>query len=202
MFTVEKITVGKMHTNCYLLADENGRGVCIDPGDHADRLLDVARQKGIRIEAIWLTHGHFDHLLAAGELKRATQAALYIHEADEACLTDPSRNLLSYFTVNVPLSLKADKTFREGDILQAGDLSFTVWETPGHTPGSCCFVNEALGIVFSGDTLFDNGGIGRTDMPGGDEAALQHSLERLKILTSAPRVYPGHGEEFVLGGEL
>lgn len=198
---LEKLPVGKLLTNCYLLADDNGRGVFIDPGDHADRLLDVAREKGVQIEAIWLTHGHFDHMLAAAEIQRATGAPLYIHAADEGCLDDPRLNLLAYFTVNIPLSLKADVLFREGDILQAGDLPFTVWETPGHTPGSCCFVNEALGIVFSGDTLFENG-IGRTDMPGGDDETLRLSVERLEKITSAPRVYPGHGEDFVLGGEL
>ena len=197
----EKIPVGKLLTNCYLLADDNGRGVFIDPGDHPDRLLDIAREKGVQIEAIWLTHGHFDHMLAVAELKRVTGAPLYIHAADEGCLDDPRRNLLAYFTVNVPLSLKADVLFREGDILQAGDLPFTVWETPGHTPGSCCFVNEALGIVFSGDTLFENG-IGRTDMPGGDDETLHLSVERLEKITTAPRVYPGHGEDFTLGGEL
>lgn len=198
---LERIPVGKLLTNCYLLADDNGRGVCIDPGDHADRLLEIARKMGVRIEAIWLTHGHFDHMLAAAEIKRATGAALYVHAEDEGCLDDPRRNLLAYFTVRIPLSLKADKTFREGDILNAGDLPFTVWETPGHTPGSCCFVNEALGVVFSGDTLFENG-VGRTDMPGGDEETLRVSVERLEKITSAPRVYPGHGEDFVLGGEL
>lgn len=198
---LEKLPVGKLLTNCYLLADDNGRGVFIDPGDHADRLLDIAREKGVQIEAVWLTHGHFDHMLAAAEIQRATGAKLYVHAADEGCLDDPRRNLLAYFTVNVPLSLKADVLFREGDILQAGDLPFTVWETPGHTPGSCCFVNEALGIVFSGDTLFENG-IGRTDMPGGDDETLRVSVERLEKITSSPRVYPGHGEDFTLGGEL
>ena len=198
---LEKLPVGKLLTNCFLLADDNGHGVFIDPGDHADRLLDIAREKGVQIEAVWLTHGHFDHMLAAAEIQRATGAKLYVHAADEGCLTDPRLNLLAYFTVNVPLSLKADVLFREGDILQAGDLPFTVWETPGHTPGSCCFVNEALGIVFSGDTLFENG-IGRTDMPGGDDETLRVSVERLEKITSAPRVYPGHGEDFVLGGEL
>ena len=198
---LEKLPVGKLLTNCYLLADDNGHGVFIDPGDHPDRLLEIAREKGVQIEAIWLTHGHFDHMLAVAEIKRATGAALYIHAEDEPCLTDPRLNLLAYFTVNIPLSLKADVLFREGDILSAGDLPFTVWETPGHTPGSCCFVNEAQGIVFSGDTLFENG-IGRTDMPGGDEPTLRQSVERLEKITSAPRVYPGHGEDFVLGGAL
>ncbi len=198
---LETLPLGKLLTNCYLLADENGRGVCIDPADHADRILDAAQKYGVRIEAIWLTHGHFDHLLAVEELQRATGAPLYIHAADEPCLTDPRCNLLSYFTVNIPLSLKADVLFREGDILQAGDLPFTVWETPGHTPGSCCFVNESLGILFSGDTLFETG-VGRTDMPGGDEETLRVSLDRLYKITSSPRVYPGHGENFVLGGDL
>jgi len=198
---LQQLAVGKLLTNCYLLADDNGRGVCIDPGAHADRILDRAQRNKMRIEAIWLTHGHFDHMLAAAELQRATGAELYIHAADAPCLTDPGFNLLSYFTVNVPLSLKADKLFREGDILQAGDLPFTVWETPGHTPGSCCFVNESLGILFSGDTLFENG-VGRTDMPGGDEEALRVSVDRLLKITSSPRVYPGHGEDFVLGGDL
>ncbi|MBR3289644.1 MAG: MBL fold metallo-hydrolase [Clostridia bacterium] len=198
---LQTIPVGKLLTNCYLLADDNGDGVFIDPGDHADRLLAIAQEHHIRITAIWLTHGHFDHLMAVQDIQRATHAELYAPAGDETALTDPRSNLLAYVSSNVPYELKADRLLREGDTVQIGSLAFTVWETPGHTPGSVCYVNDDQLILFSGDTLFADG-YGRTDLPGGDETVMQQSLARLYQIDTPYHVYPGHGEDFILGEGL
>ena len=198
---LQTIPVGKLLTNCYLLADNNGDGVFIDPGDHADRLLAIAQEHHVRITAIWLTHGHFDHTLAVQDIQRASHAELYAPAGDEAALTDPRYNLLAYVSSNMPYELKANRLLREGDTVSAGELTFTVWETPGHTPGSLCFVNDDQLILFSGDTLFSDG-YGRTDLPGGDEEAMQKSLSRLHRIKTPYHVYPGHGEDFILGEDL
>lgn len=198
---LQTIPVGKLLTNCYLLADDNGDGVFIDPGDHADRLLAIAQEHHIRITAIWLTHGHFDHLMAVQDIQRATHAELYAPAGDEAALTDPRSNLLAYVSANVPYELKANRLLREGDTVRIGSLAFTVWETPGHTPGSVCYVNDDQLVLFSGDTLFADG-YGRTDLPGGDEETMQRSLARLYQLDTPYHVYPGHGEDFILGEAL
>jgi len=198
---LQTIPVGKLLTNCYLLADDNGDGVFIDPGDHADRLLTIAQEHHVRITAIWLTHGHFDHMLAVQDIQRATHADLYAPAGDEAALTDPRSNLLAYVSSNLPYELQATRLLREGDTVSAGELAFTVWETPGHTPGSICFVSEEQMILFSGDTLFSDG-YGRTDLPGGDEAVMRQSLARLDKIKTPYHVYPGHGEDFILGETL
>ena len=198
---LQAIPVGKLLTNCYLLADDNGSGVFIDPGDHADRLLAIAQENHIQIKSIWLTHGHFDHLLAVKDIQNATHAELYAPAGDEAALTDPRANLLAYVSHNVPYELQATRLLREGDMVAVGTIPFTVWETPGHTPGSVCFVNEEHKIMFSGDTLFCDG-CGRTDLFGGDEEQLQDSLRRLREVTVPYHVYPGHGEDFILGESL
>ena len=198
---LQTIPVGKLMTNCYLLADNNGDGVFIDPGDHADRLLTIAQEHHIRITAIWLTHGHFDHTLAVQDIQRATQADLYAPAREAAAMTDPRFNLLAYVSSNVPYELHPTRLLREGDVVSVGELNFTVWETPGHTPGSVCYVSDEELILFSGDTLFSDG-YGRTDLPGGDEEALQQSLARLQRLTTPYHVYPGHGEDFILGEDL
>ena len=198
---LQTIPVGKLMTNCYLLADDNGDGVFIDPGDHADRLLTIAQENGVRIKSIWLTHGHFDHWLAGQDIQRTTLADLYFPAKDAAALTDPRHNLLAYVSSNLPFELKADHLLREGDTVEAGTLSFTVWETPGHTPGSICFVSDEEQILFSGDTLFSDG-YGRTDLPGGDETVMQQSLSRLYKLQTPYHVYPGHGDDFILGEDL
>ena len=198
---LQTIPVGKLMTNCYLLADDNGDGVLIDPGDHADRLLTIAQEHHVRITAIWLTHGHFDHMMAVQDIQRATHADLYAPAGDAAALTDPQFNLLAYVSAIVPYELQATRLLREGDVVSAGELAFTVWETPGHTPGSICFVSDEQMILFSGDTLFSDG-YGRTDLPGGDEETMQQSLSRLYRINRPYHVYPGHGEDFILGEEL
>ncbi|MBP5304177.1 MAG: MBL fold metallo-hydrolase [Clostridia bacterium] len=199
---LKRIPVGKLMTNCYLIADDENHGVIIDPGDQAERLLEIARENKIVIQAIWLTHGHYDHLLAISEIQANTHAELYISAKDEPALQDSTKNLLAFVYPDLLLDIHADKLLHEGDVVYAGTIPFTVWETPGHTPGSICFACEKEMVLFSGDTLFANGGYGRTDLTDGDEATMQASLKRLSMVEQPFHVYPGHGEDFLMGESL
>ena len=142
---------------------------------------------------------HFDHLLAAEEVCAATGAPLYVGRGDEDALTDSVRNLSGVFQMCAPVSLKADRLLCDGDELTVGDLSFTVLETPGHTPGCICLIGE--GVLFAGDTLFYDS-IGRVDFPGSDVPSMLASLRRLATLPAELMVYSGHGPATTIGREV
>lgn len=187
---IKTLPVGELETNCYLVWDEQRRGLVIDPGGDAPRLLQEILEQGVQVDAVVLTHAHFDHMLAAQSLCEQTGARLLVGAADAPALADGSKNLSSLFGDMSTVSLSADRLLHEGDVVMAGNIRLTVWETPGHTPGSLCLLGN--GVVFSGDTLFA-GSCGRIDFPGGDGAAMRCSLRRLASLPSDWMVYPGHG---------
>ena len=192
------LPVGELATNCYLAADENGNAAVIDPGDGAQEILARAAQEGLTIAAILLTHAHYDHMLAAAEVRAATGAPVCVYADDQPALTDPVRSLTAFFAPGRMPELTADRVVREGDVIEAGGLRFTVLHTPGHTPGSCCY--QCRRTLFSGDTLFMDSE-GRTDFPGGDPHALAASLRRLAALEGDYAVYPGHGPATTLSRE-
>ncbi|MBR6028381.1 MAG: MBL fold metallo-hydrolase [Clostridia bacterium] len=184
---LKRLAVGPVQANCYILSAP-GRDDCavIDPGGEAGRIR--AACGGRKIAAILLTHGHFDHTGAVDALcEPGTE--VWIHEADAPMLTDPLLNagwlLGDEMTVAHPAH-----TFRGGDTIEAAGLRFTVHHTPGHTPGGVCF--EVEDLLFTGDTVM-NGGIGRTDLPGGSEKQLQASLRKLNPLLRTRRILGGHG---------
>lgn len=190
--------VGELDTNCYLVADDSGSAALIDPGGQAEDILARAEKEALNITHILLTHAHFDHMLAAEEVIKATGAKLCVYADDQSALTDPVKNLTAFFAPDRPVELTADRVLREGDSVQIGDLHFTVLHTPGHTPGSCCYLCEDA--LFSGDTLF-SGSEGRTDFPGGDYRAIAASLRRLASLDGDRVVYAGHGPATTLERE-
>ena len=184
---IREITVGPVGTCCYILSRED-RDDClvIDPGDEAARIRKAAGEK--KIAAILLTHGHFDHIGAVRELM-AEDTRLVIHELDAAMLADPVRNV-SMTLMNTPITAPAPTdTVREGSVLTLAGLEIRVLHTPGHTPGSSCFLIE--NHLFTGDTLFEHGW-GRTDFPGGDEHALFASLRRVMPMMKQYPIHPGH----------
>lgn len=189
----ERIVVGDLAVNCCLLYDEERNAVVIDPGDDADRLIAYIRKENLRIQAILLTHVHFDHIQAVRELQAETGASLCVHEADVPALTDAT-----YSMVMTPYDLSADRVLHDGDVIKNGKLILTVLHTPGHTRGSVCY--QCGTTLFAGDTLFA-GSIGRTDFAGGDFTAMRQSLARLAQLSDDIRVVPGHGEETTIGYE-
>lgn len=191
------LVVGGIATNCYIAADEETReAAVIDPGDDAQRILELLRENALTPRYIFLTHGHFDHILAVPELKKETGAQIVIHEADAPCLTDASLSLGPYRRggQGVPADIRAV----DGQAFSLGALTFTFMHTPGHTRGSCVIV--CGDVIFSGDTLFC-GECGRCDLPGGSYPAMLASLKRLSGLAGDYHVYPGHDAQTTLEAE-
>ncbi len=199
MMTLRTLCLGELDTNCYVLWDDNRMAMVIDPADEAEKILALIEAEQLSVGAVVLTHAHFDHLLAAEEVCSATGAPLCVGKHDEAALADPVRNLSGVFQMCAPVRLTADRTLVEGEVLTVGELSFTVMETPGHTPGCVCLMGE--GVLFAGDTLFQDS-IGRVDFPGGDVPAMVASLRRLAKFPADLAVYSGHGPATTIGREV
>jgi len=196
---VKKLVVGELQTNCYVLGDEKSKeAVVIDPGGDLEDIEKVIQKEGLIIKYIILTHGHADHIAALTELKKRTNALIYIHAADADMLVEPSYNL-SFFTGENLVCPKADKFLDDGDRIKVGDLELEVLHTPGHSPGGISLFTDK--VIFTGDTLFCEG-IGRSDLPGASHAQLLQSIKN-KILSKPDDtvVYPGHGPETTIGDE-
>ena len=188
---------GALGTNCWLLTDEkSGRTAVIDPGFASDRMFEITKTLGPD-DKILLTHGHFDHITAAGALRQMTGAKIYITEQDAPFLSSPDLNLSGM--MGAPLSpFSADVLLRDGDEISLGELSIRVMLTPGHTAGSCCYI--VGNAIFSGDTLFC-GSVGRTDFPTGSGAAILASVKKLAAMDGDFQIFPGHGETTTLEAE-
>ena len=186
MLQMKSLSVGELATCCYILWDGSADScVVIDPGAEPERIL--AACEGRRIEAILLTHGHFDHIGAVAELAK-DGADVVIHREDAPMLASPQLNASWLVGWNIAAP-EATRTVREGETLTYAGVTFTVLHTPGHTPGSLCY--QAGEWLFTGDTLFHYG-YGRTDLPGGSMAKLAESLRRLAPLAQQHEIFPGH----------
>lgn len=192
--------VGLMQANCYFLTDEaSGTCLMVDPGDEAPRLLDKLRERGLTLAGILLTHAHFDHMMALEEIRQKTSAPLALHEADAPALSDPSLSLFDRFAHSRETFAPAERLLHDGDTVTLGGETIRVIHTPGHTPGSVCFL--AGDRLLTGDTLFRDS-VGRHDFPGGDFGQLRASLARLRDLPMEDcRIYPGHGPSTSLARE-
>lgn len=190
---IEHYVVGVVGTNCYFIVNEQtGECLIIDPGDNADVLAQKIEAGGYVPQAILLTHGHFDHIMGVEGLRGRYGVPVYVHEADKEMLERPDLNCGAMIGTSV--SIKADKILRDGDKLALAGMNIEVLHTPGHTPGGVCYYFPKEEIVFSGDTLFCES-IGRTDLPGGSSAVLVRSVrEKVLKLPDLTVVYPGHGE--------
>lgn len=198
------LTVGPIACNCYLVMDEaSGEGVVIDPGGDAERIIETCRAESLAPRFIINTHGHADHTGANAALKREYPAAdLCIGAGDGALLQQGMENLSGLLGIGAA-SPEPDLLLREGDEVRFGACSLAVIETPGHTPGGICLVaeREQPMVVFCGDLVF-RAGVGRTDLPGGDMAALRRSiLERIFTLPDDTILLPGHGEDTTVAAE-
>jgi hydroxyacylglutathione hydrolase len=196
---LSRLTVGPFEENCYLVVDENARrGVLVDPGDEASRILRTVRESGAELEAIWLTHAHIDHIGAVAAIKREWDVPVYLHPSDmplyAAAATQASFYGLAFEAPDPP-----ERTFADGDRARVGGLEFEVLHTPGHSPG--LVVLHGQGILIGGDLLFA-GSIGRTDLPLSSPAAMEASLARVMgRLPDDVVVYPGHGPATSIGRE-
>lgn len=194
-------TVGPVQENCFLIRQDDGdRAVIIDPGDEADKLLAAIDAFGVGLDAILLTHTHFDHVGAVAPIARATGAEVWVPEIERRVLAD----IMSF----VPWpgfgpfeSWEAEHTLTGGETLELAGLGIDVISTPGHSPGHVSFSIPAETAVFSGDVLFQ-GSVGRTDLPGADWPTLLASIGTLvDSLPSETVVYPGHMGITTLGAE-
>jgi hydroxyacylglutathione hydrolase len=188
---IKQMTVGTMAVCCYIVGcEDTGEGIVIDPGGDDEKVIDMIKKEKISIKYIVNTHGHPDHVCGNSRLKEETGAPIVMHEEDVAFFA--RSDMENYFSMlGLAASPPPDKSVKDGDVLEVGNLSFEIIHTPGHTPGGICLYSKPH--LFSGDTLFV-GAIGRTDFPGGDMAIFMRSInERLLTLPADTIVWPGHG---------
>ncbi len=198
---IASVVVGVWMVNCWFLVNEDTKEALVfDPGDEAERILDYVNQKGWKVSAILLTHGHSDHIAAVNELRQKTKASVYAYEAEKEMLLDMRLNMSDTMTSG-GVTVEPDKLLHDGQDLTLSGIQLKVIHTPGHTPGGCCFYCEEAGCLFAGDTLFQ-GSVGRSDFPGGSMGALIRSIkEKLFVLPDTTTVYPGHGGETTIAYE-
>jgi glyoxylase-like metal-dependent hydrolase (beta-lactamase superfamily II) len=202
MIDVRMFTVGPVQENCFLVRDKGAdRAVIVDPGDEAEKLLGALDALAVTtLEAVLVTHTHFDHIGAVAPVAKATGAPVYCPELETQVLA----NIMDY----VPWpgfgpfeSYQADHTVAGGETLELAGLTFDVLFTPGHSPGHVTYAVRDEDAVFSGDVLFQ-GSVGRVDLPGGDWSTLRSSIESLlEAYPAETTVYPGHMGITTLGRE-
>ena len=195
---IRQIETGALQANAYLVYRES-RPDCflIDPGDSLDVLEEAVRLSGKKLTDILLTHGHFDHILAAAELKARHSARIHVHPYDSHMLLTESASLYNPAWCRLPFTpVEADEPYPAGDRdweIEVCGVPLTGFRTPGHTPGSICLLNKENSALFTGDTLFAYS-YGRTDFPGGSNEEMVSSLNRLLGMDRGLTVYSGHGE--------
>ncbi|SER16785.1 Glyoxylase, beta-lactamase superfamily II [Gracilibacillus ureilyticus] len=188
---IEKLTLGPLHTNCYIIHNHM-EAIIIDPSGDAPQIVGMIDNLGVKVKAILLTHAHFDHIGALEAVRNQFSIPVYIHLAESDWLTDPQLNGSARFGMDPLICERADHEVHDGN-LKIGNFSIDVLHVPGHSPGSIAFVFPQSSMVIGGDCLFREG-IGRTDLPGGSYSDIQESI-RLKLfsLPDSFTVYPGHG---------
>lgn len=199
----QRIPLGPLQTNAYILTNSNKKCLIFDPGGDGQRLNTILRQQGLTPVAVLLTHAHFDHIGAIDDVKANWDVPVYIHEKEKNWLKDPALNGSAYFIPGQEILSKAEPTIlpKEGSI-EISDFHLELYYTPGHSPGSVSYYNQELGVVFSGDALFQ-GSIGRTDLPGGSHEQLLSSIhKKLLTLPEETIVLSGHGPETTIEAEM
>lgn len=187
MIEIKTLSVGYLQTNCYIVTDGKF-AVVVDPGGGYEKIKAYLADRGLRCDAVLLTHGHFDHIMALSALKK-DGAKVYIHENDEKMLRN-EWNLAAEMGLPSLEVVQADVSLCGGEKLVFGEMNFEVIHTPGHTQGGVCYDCNGE-YLFSGDTLFA-GTYGRTDLYGGSSEALRSSVEKLFAIDGDRTVYPGH----------
>jgi glyoxylase-like metal-dependent hydrolase (beta-lactamase superfamily II) len=195
---VDVRVVGAFQENCYLVVDPAREAAAlVDPGAEGERIVEMVRASGARLEAIWLTHAHLDHIGAVADVTRVWDVPVFLHPLDRPVFEFAPRAAEMYGLYLEPQPLP-EREFDEGQALSLGDLSFTVMHAPGHAPGHV--VIHGHGIALVGDCLF-YGSVGRTDLPLSDPRQLSASLARIAALPPETIALPGHGPETTIARE-
>lgn len=197
---VEKFVTGIISTNCYLAVNEETRQTAvIDPAACPSYLMGHIKSEGLKIEAVLLTHGHFDHIMGLDGFLKEYDVPVYLHRDDEQLIKDPGLNQSGVYTSGYTFG--SATYIEDNETLKTAGFEFKVLHTPGHTPGGVCYYAEAEKVLFSGDTLFQCS-VGRTDFPLGSMSDLVRGIrEKLMVLPDDVLVYPGHMGETTIGYE-
>ncbi len=191
---IDILPLGSYQTNCYILSNDKNNAIVIDPGAEPDKLIKFLNNKNLTVKMIALTHGHFDHVGAVSELKKSTNAPVYIHKEDNDMFMNPdlvhkglTNELKKAFNYDCST---ADKFFVEGEKYSVDDMEFDIMHVPGHTKGSTILMFSD--VMFTGDTIFE-GTIGRADLYGGNSKQLRDSAKRVASIQGEYAMHCGHG---------
>ena len=198
--TMDFRVLGMIGTNVYLVINQDTKKcILIDPSDCADKIEEMISDSGCTLEAVLLTHGHHDHIMAVDQIREHYNVKIYASELEKVTLSDPEVNLSSNYGLN--LNVNADVWVKDGEILNLAGMTIRAISTPGHTAGGMCYYIEEADMLYSGDTLFA-ASVGRTDFPGGSMSQIVRSVkDKLLILPECTVVFPGHGESSSIGYE-
>ena len=197
---VHTLVVTPLEENCYILWNDAGDCVVVDPGGEVERISAALAERGLKPQLILNTHGHIDHIGANADLRDATGARITIHALDAPMLSSSLLCGATWLGMDYREHTQ-DFLYAEGEMVGAGGIQFEVFHTPGHSPGSCILLNRENRILMGGDLVFE-GGVGRWDLLGGDQEVLFTSiLEKFLPLPDDVKVYPGHGPATTVGRE-
>lgn len=197
---IERFVIGPIGTNCYIVINEETKE-CFgtDPAACPPELVSHIRSTGLKVQAVLLTHGHFDHIMGIDDFVREFPVPVYAHEAEKELLENAQLNSSAMYGMEYTYS--GAEYLKDGQVLTIAGFEIHVIYTPGHTAGGCCYYIPAEHVLISGDTLF-HASIGRTDLPTGSSSQLVRSVrEKLMVLPEETKVYPGHMEETTIGYE-
>ncbi|MFH1971659.1 MAG: MBL fold metallo-hydrolase [Patescibacteria group bacterium] len=191
---IEKLVVGGLSTNCYLYYLKSKNCVIIDPGDDAEYIIDTISRLQLKPLAIIATHGHFDHILAADQLKKTYLIPFYCNRSDEFLVKSMNKRAGRWLPRKI-YEENPEIDFNLQSKYKIEDISFAILSTPGHTLGSICLYSKNENILFSGDTIFSDGYIGRYDFSYSNKLDLEKSIQLILQLSNETKIHPGHGEE-------
>ena len=199
-FEMQSMVLGVVGTNCYLLINkETKETIIFDPGDEGKRIISYMDREGLKPVAVLLTHGHFDHIMGAPDLKKHYGIFVYAHELEQEVLASEALNACAM--IGTHIRMEADRLVKDGDVLELAGARIRVIFTPGHTQGGVSYYIEDMHAVVCGDTLFE-GSVGRTDLPTGSMGTLIRSIrEKLYTLEDDVTALPGHGGQTTIGWE-